>query len=412
MKTHDSSTFAALQEYTKNLQSREGFVLPMVLVVTVFALMLGFGRLVLFRAQTRMRIDRQRDLHHMLATRSAMRWLETRGKNPLPAEMQRFSYSVSDGKLGVSLCPVVPIFPVPGNSGHFNPLTCSGANSLGDFNYITHSDDNNSLKTIKPILQNIGDGEMEIVLGDDHAPTGFVGRLAIDVPAAETLWTDDVYGRRYGMTINEVRKGGVKDGENYPGDLIKLYITPEGVPVGTADWMIWLERDQDAGEIIPVSLCYQNPSGIKTVCETEMMNFVGKNGIQISGRQAVLFNQKPVGDVLATHTYDVHELPLELVNYFKEYPYGADGPGVRLTLEVEIRCPNLDADTVLKNTFGVIKVEPAYEYYTELDWSNDSGLTTSEVSTVIRYDPNLRNDDNKTEKAITYDTHGTAARRR
>ena len=145
------------------------------------------------------------------------------------------------------------------------------------------------------------------------------------------------------------------------------------------------------------------------------MKSEGRCGIQISGSGAVLYDKKTTGTNknvgLATHTFTVFELPLELVSYFQDPPHG---DGVRLTLEVQTRCPDFDSKAVLVNAFGAIEVEPAYEYYTRIQWPDNSGTNLSEVSTVIRFDPYVHGSSSgsTTEKAFTYDTHGTTLRRR
>jgi hypothetical protein len=370
------------------------FLLITVLLVAAVGILFGFGRLLMFRYQCEIRFDRQREIDRTLATRSALRWLATQPTANLPTVETNFVYRAWAGRtINIAVRPMPSIYPNPTNSNHLkisngqrgdeNVVFTNSDYSAMQPNFIVHED--------QPYVLKIGSE------GTNTMGAGQAGSVEIDMPTLGS-WLDDTYGRRYWVLPADVNlcEGGA-------GDVMRLYITPDGSDFKTSATAIWFEHAPIGAAPVPTTFWIKY-NGITINLATINISSADAKGIQLAGNTMTPFSwQQPGKSVYGVFTfYDACNLPKELVDAFKDS--SGKNKDLRLTLEVEALDPDLGP-----NSFKWIQVEPAYEFDIELTWNvPKTGGTTSEVATVVHLIPTKTRSTSTDNQVYTYDTHGTS----
>lgn len=408
-----------------------GILITAVMLLAFTVLLLGFGRLVSFRRQVEMRLDREREIQQQAATRSALRWLKTVGMNTewLPVETNRLGFETTRGPIGVSICPAQRVFPVPG-SGQFDSFSNSdevrNATRFGKASGVGFSGDAKLAVNDK--------GKHVVELGNNDSEPVDVNAMWIDIDSGDVpnvLWTSDPYGRRYKVEFTDVRKA--KAGKD--GDILYFALTPKeetapflGNPGSEpharhAIWMkqtsVWPEGAAQSQANVELYCRY---NGVDERIATETMKEESSfKGIQLSGRFVSLFEQTRIRSdsdeaIRATHNFEVKTLDEKFMKTFSE----ACSTGLRMTVAARTRYErefgtNEDGSRkALENSYdrlARLSVTPAYEYSTLLDWETSED-PVREISTVVRVDPYQRPDADEQTMVYSYDTHGTYATRK
>lgn len=380
----------------------EGYVLPLILVLALVGILLGIGRLALFRHQCTLRFDRQREIERILATRSALRWLGTQ-LSP-PEQPTNFTYTAGSGRvIGVQIRPAESIYPNPTNLNHFSIR--AGRTRL-DLPGVSAEHSNDSMEA--DFMDGVG-GQIKIMrigsAGVDS--TGHVGRVMLDMDG-EGSWLDDVYGRRYWVAPDDVNRGAT----NGPGDMLRMAITPTGKSFSDPNTpAIWIEHEPTNNQDnVATSIWARDGTGMVTNLFSAWVVYSKGKGLQLAGSSVTLFdwadlsagsntNVNPVGEYNFTH--GTYELPAEVMDAFRAED--GDPEELRVTLEVEA-CSTVAQD----NSFLWIRVDPAYEYEVLLDWELPKGMgSTTDVATVIHLRPATRR---APGASFTYDSHGVQQR--
>jgi hypothetical protein len=371
-------------------RGRGGYILPLVLLVAFIGILFGFGRLLIFRYQCEFRFRRQHEIERIMATRSALRWLETRRPEP-PDGTTSFVYRAASGRMiDVTVRPMPSIYPAPGNINHLDIASGQDPGAPNVMMTSTHA-------TMQPGFVVGVQQPFDLKIGSGGI-TGQTGTVTIDMVGLGS-WLNDVYGRRYWVQPESVNPPA---GE--PCDVFRLYITPfHGDPHDTNVPAIWIEHVPTGVSSAETKLWSRLPGEPPTLADTctlapETTRTDGK-GIQLAGTTVALFRwTQPAGPFGSYDLSDGGNLPPELVEAFND-------SDITLTLEVEALVPE-----VSDNTFRWIRVDPAYEYTVELGWNAlRTGSPTGEVATVVHLQP-FDDELGTVGKAFTYDTHGTTAK--
>lgn len=394
-----------------------------VLLLAAITVLVGFGRLAMYRNQVKLRLDREREIQQELATRSSMRWLQTMGASEeLPSEKVPFLYKTSRGNMSVTLIPAEPVFPRSAVAGDFD-IGTSGRNELPFGDYVNTTGGSIPIaKTDKGLVAQLSDRDNNNEIGSFHG-------LSIDIAdsRAPALWTDSDYGLRYLVYLTDFCRAddGVHD-----SDILRYALTPFGASFrassGTlpSPYAIWVEQDvpkEASGTTARLSLYVKSPELSEPLKLDSVMldSRDGSKGFQIAASKVMLIQQdvaSNTGTIRRTRTYTVRDLEETVVtgfvNAFSQKCFAAGG--IRLTAEVEVRRPrDPEHDDDYHTYVSKIAVTPAYEYSTAVAWKERDGSTTEEISTVIRCNPSIRGMDDVTETGtVTYDTHGTYANRK
>lgn len=398
----------------KNQKQGSTLILTVLLLASI-TILVGLGRLAMFRNQVQMRLDREREIQQEFATRSAMRWLEQQDHLPKFNETNRFIFPTIRGDIGIALCPALPIFPKIG-SDDFDIAT-GGKESLS-LAYVHITDDDPDKMTTAPKLEKGNDKYAEIALGDWDSKVGRTSSAWIDLNDEEfrTLWSNSDFGFRYLAYIS----GFCNSDSNWPSDVFRFSLTPFGKDFSheLGGFSIWIEQSSKADNSHPtLSLHVRDAEGrTKRVGKEHIVRDNLSKGFQISGTTASLLQQHTettaeINNLRATQTLEVCDIDsLMGIGFMEDFRKACkDAGGCRLTMELDITRPRPENEmTGYKTAVTRIAVMPAYEYYTDLDWPDRSGGIAREVSTVIRVDPEIRDVEEITANhAITYDTHGT-----
>ena len=382
-----------------------------VLLLAAITVLVGFGRLAMYRNQVKLRLDREREIQQELATRSVMRWLETCQAGTLPNTTNTFAFETIRGNIATLLIPADPIFPKHGNNSHFDILD-SKRNSIDNYPYVVYVSNSQA----NPTVGQSKDESRETLL---LAKEGTVGELRLDLPLSDgVLWTDTEYGLRYLVNVEDFARGSSKS----PSDHLRFAITPFGQDAwdqGTR--AIWFDQYASGGDTRVTLELHAKAPGKPDVKLGTVSGLDGdkSKGIQLAASSASLIDQGIIGTDRNPNAIRRSDIPLTvdldtmMGERFTENFRDACTEGIRITVQVEAsEKPDIADDDRAKNTaISQISVRPAYEYLTELSWAVPSaGKNESEVSTVIRCKgPEPRG---VAVQTVTYDTHGTYANRK
>lgn len=396
------------------LSSREGFVLPAILLVAVIGVLFGFGRVMLYRFQCQLRIDRQHELEKQYAVRSALRWLETRKVNDLDMTGEKAfeELTFSDRNLQVEVHPVTPIYPC--GEGMFyitNEFTyVYSERSVFDGEGTLVAPTNSNYRNVYPDYQDGRSASAPMRHGCQMGPggeatTNWMGRVSVDMEGTGN-WLQDVYGRRYMFNADNINKAA--SGEK--ADWVRFYVTPMGKTAAIGLTMYPRNPDRDTR----VDLWFRSESGVETVvAENVLANEKGEGkegnngkGLQLASDKVTVYHWVQAGYANIVGTYDfseTYEIPQDLL-----YEFTNATQEVTMTLEV-VNKSGVSSESLAqtRNLFNRFQVLPAYEYEVYLNWE-DSGKRNRELATVVHVKPNGRA--RGTHQAFTYDTHGTSVR--
>ena len=420
-----------------------------VLLLAAITVLVGFGRLAMYRNQVKLRLDRVREIQQEFATRSAVLWLETVPEDDgLPSESVPFVFPTVRGDMGVTLEPAEPVFPRKAVPGDFD-ISKSGRNSIPFDNYVFASEG-----VGQPVVYNDG---VYLTLADETTSPGVVRSFwaDIDKTRANALWTDSDFGLRYLVYVPHFCK---QTPDEYSSDLLRFAITPKDAALESSGgtprsaYAIWVEQEipkemKDSGSTATaaeLSLWVRAPGlygdeshlGGKFLAKAKVRADKSK-GLQLASTKASLVQQLIANDrpdaIRSTATYAVLDLDEKLGTGFTKKFAEQCNDGIRLTTQIVVRRPRPedgssesegegtmsgDGKSVLAESFrtsiGKIAVTPAYEYATVLEWRERGGEVAKEVSTVIRCDPSVHGEanDGLPVSTVTYDTHGTYANRK
>ena len=400
--------------------SRRGASLVLsVLLLAAITILVGFGRLAMYRNQVKLRLDREREIQQEFATRSVMRWLETCRAGMLPNSTNIFAFESVRGDIETLLIPADPIFPKHGNLGHFDILD-ERRNDIANYGYVAYASRTQGAPTPGTSI----DGKRQTLL---LAREGNSGEIRMDLPlTGGTLWTETDYGLRYLVNIEDFARGTAKSAS----DRLRFAITPFGQAAwdafgaeSPASRAIWFEQYAPAGETrVTLELHAKTPGTPDVLLGTVTERDGDKSkGIQLAGSSVSIIDQGIIGTDRNPNVTRRSEIPLTkdldkimgdgFTDAFRDSCKAANG--IRLSVQVVAsQKPDIADDDRAKNTaISQISVRPAYEYMTELSWPVPrDGKKVSEISTVIRCKgPEPRG---VAVQTVTYDTHGTYANRK
>lgn len=423
--------------------ARPGFALPVVLIIALLGILLGFGRLLVFHNQCRLRLDRQQEYEKIFAVRSAMNRLQngTPKQLSLPEEGEPDElialHTDSGREIKVLIHPADPVFPILDVPGHF----CIGRDTA-NIDHFTRIDQTN----YKYGSSVNGDSALRRVLGADpyvclmptNAAPGDMCRLSLDM--SETgRWCDDSYGRRYAFNVYSFCGTNAHDlvrfilrrkrsGEIFDGSAVHLdkadeswrpqqnhesviYAELQTAEFGPGAFTAWTQRYGE--KEIPCVSCVVTNSDFNAA----MPNRNGF-GIQLVGRNLTLFQASPpTSKLFKKHNFvGSGQIPEGVYIDFTNDVNVAVGMGTTLStnmvMEIEV-VANPSRDPALgvigQNNFNRFEVFPAFEFAINIENENERLVsdvaTKPRQATVVHLDIDAGRSTECT--AITYDTHGT-----
>lgn len=380
------------------VSGREGFVLPALMILALVGMLFGLGRVLLYRYQCQIRIDRQHELEKRSAVRSALRWIETRNQEELAgmeaAESTPFECVSRTGRrIDVQVRSVKPIYPA--DPGDFSIV--DGASY--EYACVTRSEPG----PMQPCFLGAAKG-CQIGPGADTANE--VGWISVDMSGTGS-WLDEVYGRRYMVDVGDFNAGGV-------GDEMRLSISPVGSTAA-----IGLTMKSRDGVNATVDVWHRDPaSGVEEIIGTNVLpsaeiKLQNGKGLQIARNQVIAYDWVQITgnpNICGTYTFSSQycTVPESTLAHFRDPLSDGSGKALRMTLEVKnTGLPSTEAGN--GNTFKRFQVLPAYEFEVLLNWE-ESGRE-DEVATVVHVSPSVRKAGRFMEnKAYIYDTPGVSAR--
>lgn len=434
-----------------NLTAKPGFALPVVLFITMFGILLGFGRLLVFHSQCRLRFDRQQEYEKVFAVRSALNRLQNT-PDLFPIEGERDDlialHTDSGREVKVLIHPADAIFPVEDNASHFY-VNREKARDRGygitridgtKYRYASSVSGDHELKR--------GDSDRYICLMPTNAIPGDKCRLSLDM-SDTGRWSDDPFGRRYAFNVNSLC-GGTNE-----HDLVRLILRRKrggeilNQNVSSIDKMdVSWQPSRDGESVIYAELrtggiagtfsaytqsCVDGTVLPPVECVSHVVTntasgegFVGQNsfGIQLVGRSLSLFqSSSPSGRFKRYDLVGNAQIPesvyFDFTNNLKTAEAGEDVLSTNMVMELEVVASSSRASASSAQFFGLtgnaqnqfnhFEVYPAFEFAIYIEnkaerWRKDVP-TEPRLATVVHLDMGDVRDAQCT--AITYDTHGT-----
>lgn len=435
------------------VQSRCGFVLLTVLIVTAIGLLFGAGALLLFRFQCQMRIERQHELEKVYAVRSVLNWLRPYN-GELDEEGRYFVYHTGSGRrLELTAKPVAPIFPSTNENhfvmekGHFAVPSRNQYIDTYDCEYGALGVTNLHLKggaDYYPIENN--DGNTTNIYGlafRDVVATNYVVnnvtnnvRWWVNIGMRNTGgWLQEDFGRRYMFWPQTY-----VDGEYLTKDIMRLCLIRDvsntthsvgcryGWPLSSGERALVFEivpksGAADTGNAEMRLYEYECIGGEDDVIKSLRICFTNKPsqvtmGLQLAGDKVSLFyvpndseNDKTVN--LFAYGYEIltsTQMSSEMYRYFASgittnmATGKVHAPDMRAVFEVEAASDRRPLSGTDKNSYcnflTGFRVTPAYQYEVYVEYPARERATVAQK--IGTYD---RSGNGYT--MITYDTHGT-----
>lgn len=366
---------------------RSGFVLVSLLIVATVGILFGFGRLLLYRYQCQLRIQRQHELEKVFAVRSAVKWVEVKTEWELNNKIvgaKSFEINTLSGRsLGVEVRPVSPIYPEINNLNHFH------ISSLSD--YTPTKVDLFGEDGMCPVWCDTGSAGTPCgIIGPGSNTVGKTGRMVVDMSGTGS-WLGDTYGRRYMVNISRINRSDVAT-EN--GNTLRLYIVPADTLSANVDDAsipaIGLSHIPLGSDQVKYVKAWYRLNGSNVVLTSTVTGFdnVNAKGIQLAGNHISLFNAKYLKGAVAVGTYKFSnsvQIPDELISAFMDS--GGLPKELKMVLEVEQTGPAWDEKEEKLNKFDRLQVLPAYEFEVALTWPDRGNVSHSEIATVLHVVP-------------------------
>ena len=403
-----------------------------VLLLAAITVLVGFGRLAMYRNQVKLRLDREREIQQELATRSVVRWLETE-KETAPAEEVGFDFSTVRGNLSVALCPAEPVFPRRNMADDYDV----GVNGRNDASIPPYRD-YVTLSSKIPSPQASADG-YKLVIADRGNSVGDVQGMAIDISSERVpaVWTDSDFGLRYLAYVEDF----CSQTSTNDSDCLRFGITPFGgqlfsnAGISESPFAIWVQQhrpkewaddpDRAGKALISLHFRFADQSGrIHSVTAgVQEVDAVKSKGFQLASTKASIVQQEVLqfgrDKLRSTSTLGTIDMDEKTGMAFSRTFSELCRQGIRLTVDVCANRPRADGEDgagtedTFRTSITKLAVTPAYEYFTVLSWNDagGGGGVVEEVSTVIKYSPPDRGKQTDYD-TVTYDTHGTYANRK
>lgn len=427
-----------MEQQLTRMRAKRGFVLPAVLFIALLGLLFGAGRLLLFKYQCQLRIDRQHEIDKVLAVRSVMQWLSRSPKTSFcvfELGSREFSFKTgSDRKLSVIVDPVEQIFPKNNNPDHFSiPL-----GRIPPKTYYSY--DGNGDKMFDGSGDTIKIRDSQLWMGETNVSYDVSCSLRVDMPETGS-WFADLYGRRYFVGVNWIvqstnRVESAESASSLINDTVKLaLIRRDGHwPLQEGEKAIVLEvltygasgGSGFATNNVMLLQAYENMNGVvqpyavtNHLERVEIRNAPQSQslGIQLANKSASLFYSysDAVGSTIYVFSPAVGEFSNGFYSYFTAgTTTNSNGevktPDLSMVLDVSTSCAarkNGDALLGDANKFTRMEVWPAYEYSINVEYPK----WNTNLATVVHLDMKERGGgDDDYRAAITYDTHGTENR--
>ena len=442
--------------------ARPGFALPVVLFISLLGIFLGFGRLLVFHNQCRLRIDRQQEYEKVFAVRSALNRLQNGTTRTLSLPVEGAEESIvmctdSSRKVKVLTHPADAIFPISDNPEHFF-VGREKANALGkverfyqidgtSYRYGSSVSGDKALRT--GALERVLTGDYHVCLMPTNAVAGDKCRLSLDMTGTGR-WSDDPFGRRYAFNVyafcgtnehdqvyfilrrkraNEIFGGTVgfldkldeswrprQDGESV------IYAVLETSEFGARSFTAWTQS-YDKGKLQDPVPCA--PMGSSSGFDQAQLAVLqsGKGfGIQLVGRNLTLFQASAVGTTISKRhdLFGTAQIPdLVYQNFTNDMKtVGAEAPTLStdMVMELEIRAGSwreyAQGTVDAPNKFNRLEVFPAYEFEIRIEnWNErmrEDVLIEPKLATVVHLEfDRAQSESAPCRAAIAYDTHGT-----
>lgn len=351
-----------------------------VLLVAAVGILLGLGRLAMYRDQCVRRFDRQREIERMLATRSVLRYV----------------HGCKLGRNFKDTRTVTNTFRYKGTGGREYLLTLQPSASVLD----------SDLKDDWVPVCDQG-AQTSIAVNERSFAfdgTGTNGSHCLIGRILPSSWTEHPWGLRY-----TVLPGGLSPGTDQalPETIMCMYIVGGELPEGGVG-----KADLANNPLIRVDNLYTHSSGadndfanlqvhygdrgLDTIQSHEPLadpitqaRWTHMFGVQLAGDAAALFEH---GSLDYTPTFSVGSLPSDASRSFKTRP------------RIYVGCRQTGQPTNVCYLVKSISIRPPYEWDVLITWEENLEHRT-ERATVIH----AAGDEGSNPRiAVTYDTHGTA----
>ena len=422
-------------------RAKPGFALPAVLFIAVLGILIGFGRLLMFNYQCRLRIDRQHDFEKVFAVRSALNRLQNWSSNPsFPTEGgkdERIVFRTNSGRtVKVIVHPADVIFPIEGNARHFcvgrekskkdDELHSAKFSRIAGYRYVSSANGDTGLKC----EWESGFAKSVYIMPTNAVPNQKC-RLSLDM-ADTGRWSDDPYGRRYAFNVEEFCGGtNLHDtvrfvlrrkrmGESFGGDG-KGFTEGAWRPSVDNESVIYAELSTGGGNdgYFQARVQSMADGGLKDWNGWNVTGIVSNQissagigsafiyGIQLVGPRLTLFRgSSTFGGLFKQYDFfGTADIPPAVYFDFTNNVTAALSPDMVMELEV-VASPSRDANQFLQeNRFNKFEVYPAFEYEILVESQNEGERIAKNLATVVHLDIDTTRNSKCT--AISYDTHGT-----
>lgn len=172
---------------TPNFKAHDGFVIPAVLLVALFGIMFGVGRLLMYRYQCHLRIDRQCEIEKENAVKSMLNWLRVNsGDASIDSTNELHITTPSGREVNVISIPTPILFP---NHATYDSNSHSNHFSVAEY-----------------MRGNLEQTTVDYSVAGDNFYKFTIGRN----PNSELIgWCDDMYSKTFGVRILR-EKGGLE----------------------------------------------------------------------------------------------------------------------------------------------------------------------------------------------------------
>jgi hypothetical protein len=368
--------------------SKSGYILPMVLVVALIGVLLGLGRLMMFKYQTQIRIDRQREIDRVLATRSALEYIEQNMRRVYATSVtNHFVYYAGNGReIDVTVRPVTRLLD--------SDLT-DGWTTIADA----------GTELTDHIAQDTSGSKIAFHFSDSNTTNA----ICVQGKDIATTWLDYPWGLRF-LVQPGVPYIGLENRPHTHAHL-QMYIVGGELPVAGLSKDDIEQNPVIRIDLVPAPENRASPSTLNVYYSAEgsasvdaadpimshdIEDWGSGFGVQMNGDSITLF-QRPY--VIRSFQYLAYSTLDEAI--FEQF----DVP-IRMYVGAQ---QVAEPETAFHYSVQKTEIRPPYEWDIELEWTNAKGIRYQEVSTVV-HAVHSSGDARRPNRTITYDTHGTEAK--